>query len=388
MRHVVETVWPYLAVMLLAAGLFPALESRFGWRVFSVLPPIVWTYLLVMALAAAGLWSATAEVQAAQRAVMGQLLPALLFLFMVGCDLRAIVAVGPRVLGVFACAMGSILAGITLAFLALRTLLPAEGWKMMAALSATWTGGNANLVAVAQVIDLPASSLPSVLLADSLCYSAWVLVLFSTGRLAGAFDRWTRAKDGAYPELAQAAGEGGTTAGDVLLWLGGALAVALGSARLAGHFPTATMFTPTSWTVLLATVAGLVVARTPLARIPGSAALARALLAVLVAVLASQSSFQGLASAPVFVLAGFLALALHVALLAGLARLFRFRMHLCGIASLAQIGGVATAPLLAATYAPVLVPIAVLLAMLGLILGTGVGLGMAAFLAPLAPAGN
>lgn len=216
MRHVVETVWPYLAVMLLAAGLFPALESRFGWRAFSVLPPIVWTYLLVMALAATGLWAATAEVQAAQRALMGQLLPALLFLFMVTCDLRAIIAVGPRVLGVFACAMASILAGITIAYLAMRSFLPAEGWKMMAALSATWTGGSANLVAVAQVIDLPESSLPSVLLADSICYSTWVLLLFSTGRLAPVFDRWTRPRQGAYPELAQAAVDGATTPGDVL----------------------------------------------------------------------------------------------------------------------------------------------------------------------------
>ena len=37
----IHTVWPYLAVMLLAAGLFPALERRTGWRVFNVLPPIV-----------------------------------------------------------------------------------------------------------------------------------------------------------------------------------------------------------------------------------------------------------------------------------------------------------------------------------------------------------
>ena len=53
-RRMIQTVWPYLAVMLLAAGLFPALERRFGWRVFSVMPPIVWTYLLVTALAVAG----------------------------------------------------------------------------------------------------------------------------------------------------------------------------------------------------------------------------------------------------------------------------------------------------------------------------------------------
>ena len=91
----IETVWSYVAVMLLAAGLFPSLESRFRWRIFAVLPPIVLTYLLVMALAVAGLWSATPEVQATQRAVTALILPALLFLLMVNCDLRAILAVGP-----------------------------------------------------------------------------------------------------------------------------------------------------------------------------------------------------------------------------------------------------------------------------------------------------
>ena len=199
MRHgrgisrVVDSVWPYFAVLLLAAGVFPALESRFGWRIFSVLPAIVWTYLLVMALAVAGFWEPTAEVQSAQRLLMSQLLPALLFLLMVTCDLRAILAVGPRVLATFACAMLTILGGITLVYLAFRHVLPPDGWKMLAALAATWTGGSANLVAVSHVIGLSESSLPSVLLADALCYSALVLVLFSTGALAPAFNRWSRA---------------------------------------------------------------------------------------------------------------------------------------------------------------------------------------------------
>ena len=69
-------------------------------------------YLSVTALAVAGLWSPTPEIQLAQRALITHLLPALLFLLMVTCDLRAILAVGPRVLAVFACAMFSILLGI------------------------------------------------------------------------------------------------------------------------------------------------------------------------------------------------------------------------------------------------------------------------------------
>ena len=79
----IETMWPYLAIMLLAAGLFPSLERRYQWRFFSVLPPIVLTYLFVTALAVAGVWSATGEVQAAQKALTSHLLPMLLFLFMV-----------------------------------------------------------------------------------------------------------------------------------------------------------------------------------------------------------------------------------------------------------------------------------------------------------------
>lgn len=385
----IETVWPYLALMPLAAGVFPTLEKRFQWRVFNVLPPIVWTYLFVTALAVAGVWTATPEIQGAQRTLTGQLLPALLFLLMVTCDLRAILAVGPRVLAVFACAMLSILVAIVLTYLLFRSLLPAEGWKMLAALSATWTGGSANLVAVKQVIGLSESALPAVLLADALCYSVWVLVLFSTGAFAPAFNRWSRAdRNGReYPQLAPVASTGPADAGNILLWLGLAMLVGLGAGWIAGMMPTSTMLTQTSWTVLFSTVAGLILARTPFARIPGPASTGSALLALLVAVLASQSNFRGLASAPLFILCAFVTMLLHIGLLALLARVFRFDMFLCGISSLAQIGGVASAPVLAATYSPVLVPIAILLAMLGLILGTGMGLFMASVLSALAPAG-
>ncbi|HEY5807580.1 MAG TPA: DUF819 family protein [Povalibacter sp.] len=383
----IETVWPYLAVIPLAAGLFPSLEKRYRWRVFEVLPPIVWTYLFVTALAVAGLWTATPEIQSAQRALTTQLLPALLFLLMVTCDLRAILAVGPRVLAVFACAMASILIAIVLVYLLFRHVLPHDGWKMLAALSATWTGGAANLVAVKQVVGLSESLLPSVLLADAVCYSVWVLVLFSTGALAPVFNRWSGAdrRGASYPQLSAVASTGPADAGNILLWLGAALFVGLGAGRIASVMPVSTMLTQTSWTVLIATVVGLIVARTPLARIPGPTPLASALLALLVAVLASQSNFRGLASAPLFILCALLTMIIHIGLLALMARLLRFDMYLCGISSLAQIGGVASAPVLAATYSPVLVPIAVLLAMLGLIVGTGMGLFMASVLSGLAP---
>ena len=102
-----------------------------------------------------------------------------------------------------------------------------------------------------------------------------------------------------------------------------------------------------------------------------------AVLAVVVAALASGADFSGMSQAPLYILCGFLVLGIHAVLMLLAARLFKFDLALCGIASLANIGGVASAPLLAATYAPALAPIGVLLAMLGYLLGTGGGLLLA-----------
>ena len=132
----IQTVWPYLAIMLLAAGAFPVLERRTGWKVFSVLPPIVLTYLLVTALAVLGLWQVNAQIQATQKLLIAQLIPALLFLLMVNCDLRAIFALGPRVLGVFACTTVSLFIAFLATYVMFRNVLPAhDGWHPLAAVS-------------------------------------------------------------------------------------------------------------------------------------------------------------------------------------------------------------------------------------------------------------
>ena len=64
----IRTVWPYLAVMLLAAGVFPALERKLRWRMFSFMPPIVLTYLTVTLLAVLGTWELNEPIRAAQSA--------------------------------------------------------------------------------------------------------------------------------------------------------------------------------------------------------------------------------------------------------------------------------------------------------------------------------
>jgi uncharacterized membrane protein len=380
---VIHTVWPYLAVMLLAAGLFPAVERRFNWRIFSVLPPIVLTYLLVTALAVSGLWQVNDEIRAAQSMLTTHMVPALLFLLMINCDLRAIWRLGPRVLAVFVCATIALFVAFTATYLLYRHWLPGDAWQPLAALSGSWMGGTANMIAVKQAIGMSDQHLAMSLLTDALCYSMWVVVLFSVARLATGFNRWTKAKSSGDMEVAETPVSGPTTYDSVLLWLGMALAVAALSGWLSGWLPVGSMVSDTTWTILLATAAGLVVAHTPLARFPGAGTISSAMLISVVAVLASQSNFAGIAAAPLYLLCGVTIIAIHAVLLIGFAKLFRFDLYLCGISSLALIGGVAATPVLAASYSRALVPVGVLLALLGYILGTGFGLLVAATMSAL-----
>ncbi|MEI7035586.1 DUF819 domain-containing protein [Fulvimonas yonginensis] len=380
----IHTVWPYLAVMLLAAGTFPALERRTGWRVFEVLPPIVLTYLLVTALAVSGLWQVNDEIRAAQSMLVSRMVPALLFLLMINCDLRAILALGPRVLGVFACTTVSLFVAFLTTFLIYHRWLPGDDWHPLAALSGSWVGGTANMIAVKQAIGMSDQHLAMSLLTDALCYSMWVVVLFAVARLAPAFNRWTRATSSGDIQVAEVRASGPTTPDSVLLWLGMALLVAALAAWVATYLPTSAMVSATTWTILLSTGAGLLVAHTPLARFPGAGTISGALLISVVAVLASQSNFHGIGAAPLYLLCGATVITLHAILLVGFAKLFRFDLYLCGISSLAHIGGVAATPILAASYSRALVPVGILLALLGYILGTGFGLLVASIMSMLA----
>ena len=380
----IQSVWPYLAVMLLAAGFWPAIERRFRWKVFEILPPIVLTYLTVTALSVAGAWSATPEIHGAQDMLVARLVPALLFLLMINCDLRAILALGPRVLGVFACTSISLFVAFVVAYLLFRRWIPGDGWMPLASLSGSWVGGTANMIAVKQAIGMSDTALATTLLTDALCYSMWVVVLFAVARLAPAFNRWTRATSSADLAVADTAPRAPATGDSVLLWLGIALAVAAISSLLGARLPVGSMVSATTWTILVATTAGLVAAHTPLARLPGAQAVSSALLISVVAVLASQSSFAGIAAAPLYLLCGVTIIIFHALLLCLFARIFHFDLYLCGISSLAHIGGVAATPVLAATYSRSLVPVGILLALLGYILGTGFGLVVASVLSSLA----
>jgi uncharacterized membrane protein len=386
----IESPAAFVALLLLLAGVFPAVAARFPARVFEVLPPIVLSYAASTALAMAGCWRSTPEIDAVRSAILTHLLPALVFLLLVRCDLRAVVALGPRILLAAFCSTVSILAGIVVAWMLWRWWLPADGWRVLASIGATWIGGTANLVAVSRAIAAEPDVVSLALLTDTICYTAWVLVLFASVPFARRFNQWAGATpaDDVSGHAHPAAATGRLVPGDVLVWLGIGLVVGTLAAAAAQRMPPVASFTPTSWTLILATVAGCAAALTPLARLPGSDSTASALLAVVIVAMASQANLAGLGRAPVFVAAGFTVLAFHTAAMVAAAKLLRLDLGLCSVASLANVGGVGSAPILAAAHSRALVPVGILLGLLGYVIGTAAGLGLAALLPALGTGGR
>ena len=361
----------YLLCVAAIAAFFGIAErlkvSRF---LFDWLPAVVLIYLTAMLAAQAGLWAHTPAIDALYRTAKGNLLPAMLFLMLLSIDLKRFLKLGPKLLIAYASATLSIF----VAFVAVFWLFgfSQEDAGTFAALAGSWMGGTANMLAVGDAMHVSAAAMGKALAVDAICYSVWVALLLALVPLAGRFARFS----GATETTKEITGLGcACTVGPKRYWLllAMALLVALVSRWAGARLP---LLGPTAWSVLIATLLGVAGSYTPLARINGHRELAGTMLLLLVALIGSRADLGDFAQIPRYVAAGFAILALHGLMLVLAARLFRLDLFGIGVASLANVGGVASAPILAASYHKSLAPVAVLMAVTGYLVGTFGGLAL------------
>jgi len=385
-----ESGFSYLAVLVAVAGTLKFAEQRWPTRVFEYLPPIVLLYLSVMVLSTLGIWQKTDSVNTVYAGVKDNLLPAMIFLMLLKSDLRQIRRLGGRMLGGFFAASISIGCGFVVSFALLRDLMGSEAWRTMGALSGSWMGGTGNMVALQQALDVEDSMMGYALLIDSIDYALWVAILLALVPLAQRFNQWTGATTeqldaiGARLEKEESTDESGPSTTALLFLLGLGLLLSSLSQYIAELMPTTAFITTTSWTVIVVTVFGIAGALTPLGKMVGSVQLSSLMLYVIVALVGSRADLAELAQAPLYIFAGLIILLVHGLIMVVVAKVFRLDLFTCGVASLANIGGVASAPILAAAYSRVLIPIGVLMALLGYVVGTAGGLIVARILALLA----
>jgi len=355
-------------------------ESMNRFRLFNYLPGVVVLYFIIMLMATFGLWTQTDSIATTYKSLKGNLLPAMIFLLLLKGDLRQIVTLGPRMLTAFAVSAVSIAIGFIVSFSIFMHWMPENSWKTFAALSGSWMGGTGNMIAIQGALQVPDSSMGYTLLMDSIDYALWVILLLSLVPYAPAFNRWTKSSTNTLDKIGNKLEETTRTSTSklgftpLIFLLGVGLLASAFSQAAANSMPVTTFFSHTTWAILIATILGILGAMTSLGRLAGSNEIANVMLYGIIALIASQADFAQLTQAPLYVFAGLIILAVHGICMVGAAKLFRLDLFSCGVASLANIGGVASAPILAAAYSQALVPIGVLMAMLGYIIGTGGGL--------------
>lgn len=376
----IDQGFTYIATLVALAAAMAAFQQYFHKRkMFTFLPAVVLIYIGAAVMNTAGVFANNEAVNGAYSAVRGSLLPAMLVLMLLKCDIRSIIKLGPRMLGAFSCAVLSIFVGFTLVYVLLQSFYIDGTWRAFGALAGSWTGGSANMVALQDILQVPENLFGYILMMDTINYAVWVMFMFWLVPLAPRFNRWTKAPDvlgdaAAKLDLEQET-EKPMTFQNILYLLGISLAISAVCIWLGKVLPAVgDVINGTSWTIMIASFVGLILAVTPLSKMSGSMELSNVMLYIIIALIASRSDFSNLAQAPIYLLSGFLILAVHLVVMLLLGKIFRYDLFTLGVASLANIGGMASAPMLAASYHKALIPIGVLMALMGSFLGTYFGM--------------
>lgn len=383
----------FLSLLIAISAVLVYLEKRRGIAVFKYVPGFVFLYLIAALLNTLGVFGESDSITDVGGGVKDALLPAMIMLLLFQCDIRQIIKLGPKLLLTYAASALSILLGFVLTFLVFRGLLDPEAWKGLSALAASWTGGSANMVAVQGILDAPENVFGHVLIVDTIIYSVWLLAMFSSVTVSARFNAWTKA-DTSYldvhsSETAHAAtgAEAGETLDLVALFR--VLALGLFASAVATWIgellpEIGVVVTSTTWTILIVSVLGLIIGSTRWGKMPGSSEVAQIMLYIIIGVIAAGSDFTSLVEAPLYLLAGVMVVLIHLVLMVLYAKATKTELFSIAVASTANIGGVASAPVVASAFNRQLVPVGVLFALIGAFAGTFLGLAVGQVLAAFA----
>lgn len=384
-----------MAIFAYLAGLMGLLYWLSGLKplqkFFDVAPVILFIYFIPTLSTAFGITPAASP---AYDWMTRYLLPLALFLLMLTVDLPAIARLGGMaILMMLAGTLGTAV-GAPLTYLVFGGLLPEDAWMGLAALSGSWIGGTANLVAVAESVGTPPNIMGPTIVVDTLCGYGWMAVLLAFSARQHLWDRRVNAQVGVLEETNRRLGELqenqrpiDTRSLAMILALGFAATVAAVSAgaRLP-NVGTPTIISHTTWAILIVVTVGLLLSLSPLRSLEevGASRVGYVALYLLLTGIGAQADLRAIFDAPVFLLAGLFWIIIHASVLLLAARLLRAPLFFFATASMANIGGAVSAPIVASVYQPAMAPVGLLMAVLGYIVGTYVGLSVAWLLGQMA----
>jgi uncharacterized membrane protein len=380
-----------LAVLCIVAAFFFLLAQVSEAKLFNYVPPLLFIYATPVFLS--NLTIAGHVVLPNDSIIYGGLskfvLPVFIVLMLIKVNLPAVVKVLGK--GVLVMLMGTIgvMVGGVVAYVIVHRWLPDDSWKGFGTLAGSWIGGTANMLATKEMLGASEAQLGLAVVADNIVYIVWLPLLLMSRDFADKFNKWARVPADRLEAMDAAAKlhveEDHAPSMQQYLYLAavvfGVAAIGHGLAPVIAGWIADTapgisgIFSETTTRILLVTTVALLLSATPVSKLPNSTAIGTAMVYIFVAGMGARAAVSGLTDAPAFVLGAFIWIFIHGLFMLAGAWIFRVDVHSVAIASAANIGAAASAPIVAAHHRPSLVPASILLALLGYALGN--------YLAPL-----
>ncbi|SMO56680.1 DUF819 domain-containing protein [Fodinibius sediminis] len=325
------------------------------------------------------------------------LLPASLVLLTLSIDFKGIIGLGPKAIIMFLAGTLGIVIGGPLAVLTAGYFSPelvgGEGpealWRGLSTIAGSWIGGGANQTAMYEVFDPSDNLFSAMVTVDIIVANIWLGFLLYGAGISGRIDRWFNADATPITELRKkienykASIAKIPTLADltsivavafVITALGhlGADAIAPWIAENAPQLSQLSLDSRFFWIIVIATTGGLLLSFTRARELEGAGAskIGSLFLYVLVATIGMKMNVLAIFENPGFFLIGLMWILVHVLILFLVAKLINAPFFFIAVGSQANVGGAASAPIVASAFHPALAPVGVLLAVLGYALGT------------------
>jgi len=389
-----------LLMVVLGCVFWTSSSSKPGWKKFySVVPSLLLCYFVPSIFSAMGLIDG--EQSNLYHVASRYLLPASLVLLTLSMDFKAILGLGPKAVIMFLTGTFGIIVGGPLAILLFSIVSPevvgGQGpeavWRGMTTVAGSWIGGGANQAAMKEIFEVGDDMFSAMVAVDVIVANIWMAVLLFCAGRAEQIDARTGADASGIAKLRdkveayQASITRIPRLPDTMLLL----AVAFGATALAHvgadtiapflgeHFgDTLERLRLTSlqskffWLVVLATAFGVVMSFTKARQLEGVGAsrIGSVFIYVLVATIGMKMNILAVRDSPKLFLVGLVWMAIHATLMIVVAKLIKAPVFFLAVGSQANVGGAASAPIVAAAFHPALAPVGVLLAVVGYVLGT------------------
>lgn len=321
------------------------------------------------------------------------LLPASLVLLTLSVDFKAILGLGPKALIMFFTGTLGIIIGGPLALLVLGSFYPealgGDIWRGMTTIAGSWIGGGANQAAMKEVFEVDGSIFSVMITVDVIVANVWMAVLLLMASRAEFFDKKTGADTSAIRHLQQKIEQYQAEHAripqltDFMLIIAVAFGVTGFSHLMADLIspwieqtaPQLAMYSLTSkffWLVVVATTLGLILSTTRVRKLEavGASKIGTLFLYMLVATIGMHMDVTAILDYPLMFVVGVVWMAFHAGLMLFVAKLIKAPLFYMAVGSQANVGGAASAPVVAAAFHPSLAPVGVLLAVLGYGVGT------------------